>query len=282
MGREDIIKFLTSIQGIGKAKAEAIIKAGFDSIEKLKEADVKELSGIKGIGEELAKKIKEEAEKQLLRPGGAEAVKKEEKVGEKKTEEKAEKKAEEKPEEGAAEEEKAEEKEEKPEEKKGEVAEEVKEEAEEKEVRKEKVEEPEKKKVKPKIKPKLTSELKDALEKRKIRKEKEPTFRRQEWFRYKRLGECWRRPKGLHSKMRKGLKYRPPRVKIGYRGPKLARNLHPSGFEEVMVYRVEDLEKINPERQAARIGGTVGTRKRIEIVKRADELGIRVLNRGEL
>ena len=264
MGSEDITKFLTSIQGIGKAKAEAIVKAGFDSIEKLKEADIKELSGIKGIGGELAKKIKEEAEKQLLRPGGADAVKKEE-VSEKKTEEKAE-----------------EEKEEKPEEKKGEVAEEVKEEAEEKEVKEEKVEEPEKKKVKPKIKPKLTSELKDALEKRKIRKEKEPTFRRQEWFRYKRLGECWRRPKGLHSKMRKGLKYRPPRVKIGYRGPKLARNLHPSGFEEVMVYRVEDLEKINPERQAARIGGTVGTRKRIEIVKRADELGIRVLNRGEL
>ncbi len=265
MGSEDIIKFLTSIQGIGKAKAETIVKSGFDSIEKLKEADIKELSSIKGISEELAKKIKEGAEKQLLRPGGAEAVKKEEKVREKKTEEKAE-----------------EEKEEKPEEKKGEVAEEVKEEVEEKEVKEEKVEKPEKKKVKPKIKPKLTSELKDALEKRKIRKEKEPTFRRQEWFRYKRLGECWRRPKGLHSKMRKGLKYRPPRVKIGYRGPKLARNLHPSGFEEVMVYRVEDLEKINPERQAARIGGTVGTRKRIEIIRRADELGIKVLNRGEL
>ena len=269
MGSEDIIKFLTSIQGIGKAKAETIVKSGFNSIEKLKEADIKELSSIKGISEELAKKIKEEAEKQLLRPGGAEAVKKEEKVSEKKTEEKAE-------------EEKAEEKKEKPEEKKEEVAEEVKEEAEEKEVKEEKVEKPEKKKVKPKIKPKLTSELKDALEKRKIRKEKEPTFRRQEWFRYKRLGECWRRPKGLHSKMRKGLKYRPPRVKIGYRGPKLARNLHPSGFEEVMVYRVEDLEKINPERQAARIGGTVGTRKRIEIIRRADELGIKVLNRGEL
>ena len=82
--------------------------------------------------------------------------------------------------------------------------------------------------------------------------------------------------------MRKGLKYRPPRVKVGYRGPKLARNLHPSGFEEVMVYRVEDLNRIDPERQAARIGGTVGVRKRIEIIKKADELGIKVLNRGEL
>jgi len=86
----------------------------------------------------------------------------------------------------------------------------------------------------------------------------------------------------LHSKMRKGLKYRPPRVKIGYRGPRLARGLHPSGFEEVMVYRVEDLDRINPERQAIRIGGTVGVRKRIDIVKKADEMGIRVLNRGEL
>ncbi|HEX16936.1 MAG TPA: 50S ribosomal protein L32e, partial [Thermoplasmatales archaeon] len=112
--------------------------------------------------------------------------------------------------------------------------------------------------------------------------DKEPEFLRQEWFRYKRVGECWRRPKGLHSKMRKGLKYRPPRVKIGYRGPRLARGLHPSGFEEVMVYRVEDLDRINPERQAIRIGGTVGVRKRIDIVKKADEMGIRVLNRGEL
>ncbi|MEM0150582.1 MAG: eL32 family ribosomal protein, partial [Thermoplasmata archaeon] len=30
---------------------------------------------------------------------------------------------------------------------------------------------------------------------------KRPLFRRQEWFRYKKLGEAWRRPKGKHSKM---------------------------------------------------------------------------------
>ncbi|RLF42820.1 MAG: 50S ribosomal protein L32e, partial [Thermoplasmata archaeon] len=47
MGSEDIIKFLTSIQGIGKAKAETIVKSGFDSIEKLKKADIEELSSIK-------------------------------------------------------------------------------------------------------------------------------------------------------------------------------------------------------------------------------------------
>jgi large subunit ribosomal protein L32e len=45
---------------------------------------------------------------------------------------------------------------------------------------------------------------------------------------------------------------------------------------------VEDLQGIDPKVEAARIGGTVGTRKRREIVESADKLGIRVLNRGVL
>ena len=66
---------------------------------------------------------------------------------------------------------------------------------------------------------------------------------------------------------------------IGFRGPVAARDLHPSGFEEVLVYNVDGLEGIDPKKQAVRIGGTVGTKKRIAIEDRADELGIRVLNR---
>ena len=46
-----------------------------------------------------------------------------------------------------------------------------------------------------------------------------------------------------------------------------------------MVYNADDLEGIDPKRQAARIGGTVGTRKRTAIENRAKELGIRILNR---
>ncbi len=78
--------------------------------------------------------------------------------------------------------------------------------------------------------------------------------------------------------MRKNLKYRPSKVRIGFRGPKEVRGLHPSGFEEVMIYNVADLKNINPEKQAARIGGTVGTKKRLEIAKKAEKLEIRVLN----
>ena len=72
--------------------------------------------------------------------------------------------------------------------------------------------------------------------------------------------------------------YRVNVVSIGYGAPAEARNLHPSGFKEVMVYNPTDLEKIDPKVQAARIGHSVGTRKRVAIEAKAEELGIRVLN----
>ena len=137
----------------------------------------------------------------------------------------------------------------------------------------------EEKKYVPSIKPELDKETTDALAKRAVISGRRPAFKRQEWFRYAKLGEMWRRPKGIHSKMKRNLKRRPPVVDIGFRGPAEVRGLHPSGFEEVMVYNVDGLEGVDPKKQAVRFGGTVGTKKRIDIQARADELGIRVLNR---
>ncbi len=137
----------------------------------------------------------------------------------------------------------------------------------------------EEKKYVPSIKPELDKETTEALAKRAVISGRRPAFKRQEWFRYSKLGESWRRPKGIHSKMKRNLKRRPPVVDIGFRGPAEVRGLHPSGFEEVLVYNVEGLEGVDPKSQAVRIGGTVGTKKRIVIQERADELGIRVLNR---
>jgi large subunit ribosomal protein L32e len=131
-----------------------------------------------------------------------------------------------------------------------------------------------------KLKPKLGKEVKNKLRLKHRRKKQQPKFKRQEWFRYKRLGESWRKPKGLHSKMRKHKGYRPNVVRVGYGSPKLVRGLHPSGFREVMVYNVNDLEGIDPNTEAVRIGHSVGTKKRIELEKKAEELGIRVLNKG--
>ena len=131
-----------------------------------------------------------------------------------------------------------------------------------------------------KKKPDLSPEMKHTLNLRKARKAKKGTFRRQEWFRYKRLGTKWRKPRGLHSKMRRGLKYRPKMPSIGYGSPREVRNLHPSGFREVMVYNPKDLETIDPSVEAARIGHGVGTRKRMIIEGKAAKLKIRILNPG--
>ncbi|NLL94851.1 MAG: 50S ribosomal protein L32e [Thermoplasmatales archaeon] len=131
----------------------------------------------------------------------------------------------------------------------------------------------------PRPKPELDDAIVDGLARRAIISGGRPAFKRQEWHRRKKLGEMWRRPKGHHSKMRRNYKRRPPMVSVGYRGPAAVRGYHPSGFQEVMVYNVDDLEGIDPKTQAARIGATVGTRKRVDIQERADELEVRILNR---
>ena len=131
-----------------------------------------------------------------------------------------------------------------------------------------------------KQKPELDDVTKAALEARKAQKKSQPKFRRQEWFRYRRLARTgWRKPTGMQSSQRMNRKYRSPMVRVGYGKVAAARDLHPSGFVEVLVHRPEDLEIIDPAVQAARVGGTVGGRKRVLIHERADELGIRVLNR---
>tara|TARA_Y100000815_G_scaffold216901_1_gene202201 strand:- start:38 stop:670 length:633 start_codon:yes stop_codon:yes gene_type:complete len=131
-----------------------------------------------------------------------------------------------------------------------------------------------------KQKPVLDEATQTALDARKAQKKVQPKFRRQEWFRYSRLKRTgWRKPKGYQSSQRMNRKYRSPMARVGYGKIASVRNLHPSGFEEVLVHRPEDLDGIDPAVQAARVGSTVGGRKRVFIHERADELGIRVLNR---
>jgi len=109
-------------------------------------------------------------------------------------------------------------------------------------------------------------------------KRKKPKFRRQESWRYKRVKENWRKPLGIDSKMRKKVKGWPPSPEAGYRSPKEIRGLHPSGYEEILVQRVDDLSKVDPQRQAIRIAHRVGSKKRVEISARAEERGIHILN----
>jgi len=109
-------------------------------------------------------------------------------------------------------------------------------------------------------------------------KNKKPKFLRSESWRYSRFSLSWRKQRGLDNKIRRKIKGWPPGPSTGYKGPKIARGLHPSGYREVLVHNVQDLSAIDPATQAVRIAHTVGKRKRALIIAEAKKLEIKILN----
>lgn len=207
---EEAIKQLTTIDGVGKAKAQLLYDAGFQTIGSIQKADEVEITGIKGIGEKLGKKIKASADQMVVEEGtkGEENLKIE---------------------------------------------------------------------ASP-IVVTLDAETKRLLNVRKTQKSKKPTFKQTDSHKKKKLADHWRRPDGIHNKTRYGKHGKCPLVEAGYGSPAAVRGLHPSGFEEVIVNNVKDLVSINIEKQAARIGRTVGAKKRSDIENKAAELGLKILN----
>ena len=104
--------------------------------------------------------------------------------------------------------------------------------------------------------------------------------------RHKRLGrndkkkQRWRRPKGIHSKIRENKKSKQKKVKIGYRGERADRGKI-NGKIPVFVRNLEDAEKV--KQGDCVIIGKVGRKKRIEIEKKVLEKKGSILNqKGDL
>jgi large subunit ribosomal protein L32e len=127
----------------------------------------------------------------------------------------------------------------------------------------------------------MSDEKQRLMKLRKRISKKRPHFKRFESWRFVRIKDQWRKPRGIDNKMRTEEQGWPKSVKVGYRGPAAVRGLHPSGGEEVMVWNLGDVEEMDAETQVARIGGSVGRRKKEAILEKAKELDIRILNPGE-
>lgn len=120
--------------------------------------------------------------------------------------------------------------------------------------------------------------MKSQLELRKEIKNRKPTFSKQDSHKKARLSKSWRRPKGIQSKMRLGIKGYARCPEIGWGSPKSVKGLSPEGLVEVKVESMKDIEGIDAKTQGAVIGGTVGKLKKIQLVKALSEKKITILN----
>jgi len=110
-----------------------------------------------------------------------------------------------------------------------------------------------------------------------------PDFLRYDWDKYFKLERQnkWIRPRGIDNKTRLRIKGFPKLVSTGYIKPKIIRYLHPSGLRPVYISNINDLSKIKEDEKSSIIviiSGNIGLRKKMEIVKKANEYGIRVAN----
>ena len=95
-------------------------------------------------------------------------------------------------------------------------------------------------------------------------------FKRQDYFRYKKLGTKWRKAKGIQSKMKIGKGGAGLMPKIGYGSPKSEKPF--------IIKNLQDLEKAGKSKTII-ISSGIGLRKTEAILKKADELGIKIPGR---
>merc|ERR1712113_159477 len=109
------------------------------------------------------------------------------------------------------------------------------------------------------------------------------SFKRHQWNRHSKLNQgppTWRRPKGIDSRVRRRFKGTLAMVNIGYGNNKKTRHVLPNGFKKFPVSNLKDLEMLLMQNRiyAAEIAHNVSTRKRKEIVERAAQMNVKVLN----
>ncbi len=121
-----------------------------------------------------------------------------------------------------------------------------------------------------------------AEEKKKATKRKKPKFLRTDWHKKIRLGrgvkknQKWHGAKGRQNKFRLCRKGRGQRPKVGWGAEKEVRGK----VEGVSVVRVENLKELAAvEKGYGVIIGSVGKKKKVELIAKAGELKLKVLNK---
>ena len=117
---------------------------------------------------------------------------------------------------------------------------------------------------------------------RKIVKKKTSSFPRFHSDRWKRVKASWRKPKGIDSRVRRKFKGNILMPSIGYGSNKKTKHMLPDGFYKFQVKNVADLEMLlmHNEKYAAEIASAVSAKNRKEIIERAQQLNVKVVNKS--
>jgi large subunit ribosomal protein L32e len=118
------------------------------------------------------------------------------------------------------------------------------------------------------------------LRKSRIVKKRTKKFIRHQSDRYHKLKPNWRKPKGIDNRVRRRFKGQYLMPNIGYGSAKATKHVCPDGFKKVLVHNVKELEVLLMQNRtfSAEVAHEVSSRKRKEIVERAQQLAIRVTN----
>ncbi len=122
----------------------------------------------------------------------------------------------------------------------------------------------------------------DMIKLRKEIKDRKPTFRRQIYNHRPNLATTgWRKPKGLHSKMRHKSAGHQACVSVGWGSPVDVEGMHPSGLWPIIVNNMAQVATLDAKTQGALIAAGVGTRARLGIVDALVKKNITILNMKE-
>jgi len=122
------------------------------------------------------------------------------------------------------------------------------------------------------------TQISTLLELRSKIKSRKPDFIRQDNPKRPKLNDKWRKPKGIHSKIRHHFKGRRKMPSPGYKSPIKTRWLHFSGLKVVRVFSPIHISKIKQDSEGAIISKNVGMKKRLDILRKAKELNVKVMN----
>lgn len=116
----------------------------------------------------------------------------------------------------------------------------------------------------------------------KISKRKKPKFLRTDSHKMIKLGKTtnkrkkWRRPIGMHNKIRLNIRGKPKKVKVGWGADKRIKN-YVDGTYTIKIENINELDLV--KKGQGIIIAKVGKKKRLEIVEAIKKNGFIVLNK---